>query len=578
MRRNSLPTHFGHRAGAGGGSPALISLRLSTARTSSDDALSAATTSPRSIGRGESPSHSHGKRSVLSKLLGRASLSGMVKGAAPPAQAGGVVPRAASALDSPGAANPAEAPRERLALSPVSTARARWDLLIVVFVLYNAVVLPFRLGFGDNEFGPLSIIDCVIDGFFLIDMVLSFNTGFIPDGGGTPERRLSVARRRYLRQMFLVDLVASVPADLALLLDTGGSVKMRMYLRLPRLLRLLRLPRLFRYLRRWVLYMGAERASQLLQWAKIVFGIVMFPHLDACILFFLQAIQEFPDTGWVTCEGLEDASKLHQYTYALFIATSHMLCIGYGPACYSPSSSAELWVTISSMIVGASLYIVLIAAISSSFLAKSVEDAKGMLTERLSADGLGSVLYAPCSSGDCTDRQRPASLGKQLLGSAGGEHRFPTPHRRGSLVSLECKLDAIASTLASVATDLYALTSGAVSGPPDTERPSLVSGLVVGRPSTDEEALAQHRAKWAVSRRSAWGGLAQDEAALAEAASIRRRLRGRFGRSRVNSWPCSSRSRRTTGGAGGARSRDSTRAATAADSAAAAAPTAGAAP
>ena len=46
---------------------------------------------------------------------------------------------------------------------PRSTGRLRWDAVVVVCVLYNCLVLPFRIGFGDDEFGPLSILELMVD-------------------------------------------------------------------------------------------------------------------------------------------------------------------------------------------------------------------------------------------------------------------------------------------------------------------------------------------------------------------------------------------------------------------------------
>lgn len=58
-----------------------------------------------------------------------------------------------------------------------------------------------------------------------------------------------------------------------------------------------------------------------------------------------------------------DASKMEQYSLALFMALSHMLCIGYGR--YPPNTMAEIWITIFSMVIGASLYASFIGQISS---------------------------------------------------------------------------------------------------------------------------------------------------------------------------------------------------------------------
>ena len=51
---------------------------------------------------------------------------------------------------------------------------------------------------------------------------------------------------------------------------------------------------------------------------------------------------------------LQNDSWGKQYSYALFKAMSHMLCIGYGAR--APVSMSDLWITMLSMIVGATCY------------------------------------------------------------------------------------------------------------------------------------------------------------------------------------------------------------------------------
>ena len=61
---------------------------------------------------------------------------------------------------------------------PRSTGRLRWDAVVVVCVLYNCLVLPFRIGFGDDEFGPLSILELMVDLMFISDIFVNFRTGY----------------------------------------------------------------------------------------------------------------------------------------------------------------------------------------------------------------------------------------------------------------------------------------------------------------------------------------------------------------------------------------------------------------
>ncbi|XP_073734116.1 potassium/sodium hyperpolarization-activated cyclic nucleotide-gated channel 1-like [Callorhinus ursinus] len=59
-------------------------------------------------------------------------------------------------------------------------------------------------------------------------------------------------------------------------------------------------------------------------------------------------------TDWKGIKVDENDSWGKQYSYALFKAMSHMLCIGYGAQ--APVSMSDLWITMLSMIVGATCY------------------------------------------------------------------------------------------------------------------------------------------------------------------------------------------------------------------------------
>ena len=50
----------------------------------------------------------------------------------------------------------------------------------------------------------------------------------------------------------------------------------------------------------------------------------------------------------------QEAYWLEQYSWALFKAMSHMLCIGYGR--FPPQSLTDMWLTMLSMISGATCY------------------------------------------------------------------------------------------------------------------------------------------------------------------------------------------------------------------------------
>lgn len=65
-------------------------------------------------------------------------------------------------------------------------------------------------------------------------------------------------------------------------------------------------------------------------------------------------LQGFPSNSWVAINELQESHWVEQYSWALFKAMSHMLCIGYGR--FPPQSLTDMWLTMLSMISGATCY------------------------------------------------------------------------------------------------------------------------------------------------------------------------------------------------------------------------------
>ena len=72
--------------------------------------------------------------------------------------------------------------------------------------------------------------------------------------------------------------------------------------------------------------------------------------------------------------SVQNATAGEQYSWAMFKALSHMLSIGFGR--FPPQNVTEVWLTILSMIVGATFYALFIGNISTLLLSS---DSSGRL-------------------------------------------------------------------------------------------------------------------------------------------------------------------------------------------------------
>ena len=77
---------------------------------------------------------------------------------------------------------------------------------------------------------------------------------------------------------------------------------------------------------------------------------------------------------------MQSADWYEQYTWALFKALSHMLCIGYGR--YPPQSTTDVWLTMVSMLTGATCYAMFVG--HATTLIQSFDTSKRLYREKVS--------------------------------------------------------------------------------------------------------------------------------------------------------------------------------------------------
>ena len=77
--------------------------------------------------------------------------------------------------------------------------------------------------------------------------------------------------------------------------------------------------------------------------------------------------------------SLQNDSWGKQYSYALFKAMSHMLCIGYGQQ--APVGMSDVWLTMLSMIVGATCYAMFIG--HATALIQSLDSSRRQYQEKV---------------------------------------------------------------------------------------------------------------------------------------------------------------------------------------------------
>lgn len=128
-----------------------------------------------------------------------------------------------------------------------------WDLMTLHLLVFTALVTPYEISFMDGLSGVnvqmLFWVNQLINIIFLVDMWLVFVTPFEGDDGVwvTSKPELAV---RYLKGMFIIDLLSIMPFDLIELVEgEGGGLGSLKFFRVLKLFRLLKMLRIFRGLK-----------------------------------------------------------------------------------------------------------------------------------------------------------------------------------------------------------------------------------------------------------------------------------------------------------------------------------------
>jgi hemoglobin-like flavoprotein len=169
--------------------------------------------------------------------------------------------------------------------------RRSWDTIQVLVLMYVAVRVPLSVGFEQDwrveVFEFAWWLDVCIDCYFVVDIVLNFNTTFFDEKSAQVVKSPKLIRANYVRGWFAVDLLACTPLPILYtyeLLETASDdvhlndEHFHQSLRLLRLAKLLRLARLKRILKRWQNLLGAGM-TMAVQLFVLIFAVLFCSHV-----------------------------------------------------------------------------------------------------------------------------------------------------------------------------------------------------------------------------------------------------------------------------------------------------------
>merc|ERR1712139_406687 len=103
---------------------------------------------------------------------------------------------------------------KRFKMHPMGKARAAWDTMTMLLMLYLAMSVPYRLAFDHAATSTFFVVfEIMIDLFFIADIFVNFRTAVFDESGDVCWSSKEI-RRQYLTGWFTVDFVSSMPVEI----------------------------------------------------------------------------------------------------------------------------------------------------------------------------------------------------------------------------------------------------------------------------------------------------------------------------------------------------------------------------
>jgi hypothetical protein len=94
---------------------------------------------------------------------------------------------------------------------PDNYKKGLWDFFMCLILIFSCVLIPYRLVFvsGDDDIIWQIINNCV-DAFFILGILLTFNTAFFNEDFVLIDDRKEICKN-YIKGWFIIDFLAIVP-------------------------------------------------------------------------------------------------------------------------------------------------------------------------------------------------------------------------------------------------------------------------------------------------------------------------------------------------------------------------------
>ncbi|KAH1212865.1 Potassium channel AKT1 [Glycine max] len=212
----------------------------------------------------------------------------------------------------------------RYIVSPYNRRYKLWNKFLLILVFYTAWMCPFEFGFLEKSMGAVAITDNVVNGFFAIDIVLTFFVAYLDKSTYLLVDDHKLIALRYAKSWLILDVIATIPYEVVILI-LPPSLKIYSYFNILRLWRLHRVSAMFARLEK-----DRKYSYFLVRCCKFTCVTLFSLHAAACFFYFLAA-RDNPESTWLgLVPDAIDQNLWGKYVVAIYWSIVTLSSVGYG--------------------------------------------------------------------------------------------------------------------------------------------------------------------------------------------------------------------------------------------------------
>ncbi|KAJ4843481.1 RAC-alpha serine/threonine-protein kinase [Turnera subulata] len=216
---------------------------------------------------------------------------------------------------------------KKLIISPYDRRYRIWQTFLVLLVAYTAWVSPFEFGFLEKPDTPLAVIDNVVNGFFAIDIILTFFVAYLDKTTYLLVDDRKKIALKYSTSWLAFDVISTIPSELARKISPK-PFRSYGFFNMLRLWRLRRVSALFSRLEKdrnynyfWV------------RCAKLICVTLFAVHCAACFYYLIAARHHDPQRTWIGSslgDNFLEQSVWKRYVTSIYWSITTLTTVGYG--------------------------------------------------------------------------------------------------------------------------------------------------------------------------------------------------------------------------------------------------------